>query len=251
MANETFTALLDGALRDEPGRPLITAYDEEGRARTELSVTTYANWVAKTANLFLDEYLLDPGDTVRITVSSHWLTPVFVGAALAAGLATTDDPDLPAALIVCGPDEVDDLTTASPILACSLTPFATRFTTTLPDGVDDYGLLWPGQSDAFVGPPAAPNAVAARSGDTMLTQADVVAHGHAEAARWIGTRVLTDANLVTAANQALLLGALAHKGSLVLIANPFDDLWPERYAAERPTDVRDTHAVSGTASATE
>ena len=68
MTADTFATLLGQALRHDPGRPLITAYDEHDGARTELSVTTYANWVAKTANLLVDEYLLDDTDTIRLAL---------------------------------------------------------------------------------------------------------------------------------------------------------------------------------------
>ena len=43
--------LLDEALRRDPARPLLTFYDDATGERTELSVATFANWVAKTANL--------------------------------------------------------------------------------------------------------------------------------------------------------------------------------------------------------
>ena len=55
------THLLDAALRRDPARPLITFYDDATDERTELSVTTFANWVAKTANLARDDLGLEPG----------------------------------------------------------------------------------------------------------------------------------------------------------------------------------------------
>jgi len=227
VTTETFAGLLDAALRHEPGRPLVTAYDEATGARTELSVTTYANWVAKTANLFLDEYLLDPGDTVRLDLPAHWLGPVFVGAAYLAGLSITEatDPDSDPELTVCGPEGLADRDTSTPVLACSLTPFATPFAEALPAGVDDYGKLWPGQSDVFTGMPPEPG-----SQSTLLAQG--------RSAVSAGARILTDANLAEPAHQALLVGALAGGGSLVLVAAPRDADWTTRYEAERPTEVR-------------
>ena len=50
----TFSALLATQLRHEPGRPLLTWYDERTGERVELSVTTYANWVAQTASLLVE-----------------------------------------------------------------------------------------------------------------------------------------------------------------------------------------------------
>ncbi|MFN4091190.1 MAG: TIGR03089 family protein, partial [Alphaproteobacteria bacterium] len=51
----TFAATLADRLAHDPGQPLITFYDEATGERVELSVTTYANWVAKTASLLVEE----------------------------------------------------------------------------------------------------------------------------------------------------------------------------------------------------
>src|SRR5262249_8331331 len=56
--------LLAQALARDPGRPLLTYYDDATGERAELSATTLANWVAKTANLLQDELALSPGDRV-------------------------------------------------------------------------------------------------------------------------------------------------------------------------------------------
>ena len=47
--------LLRSALAADPARPLVTFYDDATGERVELSVATFANWVAKTANLLQDE----------------------------------------------------------------------------------------------------------------------------------------------------------------------------------------------------
>ena len=73
-------------LRADPGRPLVTFYDDATGERTELSVTTYANWVAKTASLLVEELDLERGDRCRLDLPTHWLGPVFLGAAWTAGL---------------------------------------------------------------------------------------------------------------------------------------------------------------------
>ena len=46
----TFPTILERLLRGEAGRPFVTFYDHASGERTELSMTTYANWVAKTAS---------------------------------------------------------------------------------------------------------------------------------------------------------------------------------------------------------
>ena len=104
----TFPDLLAQRLQSDPGQPFLTAYDESTGERTELSVTTYANWVSKTANLLTDELGLDAGDTVLLDLPPHWLVPVFLGAAWSAGLSVTQTRQARHAVAVCGPDSVDD-----------------------------------------------------------------------------------------------------------------------------------------------
>ena len=51
----TFADVLARQLRADSSRPLITFYDDATGERVELSVTTYANWVAKVASLLVEE----------------------------------------------------------------------------------------------------------------------------------------------------------------------------------------------------
>jgi len=236
---DTFRTLLDTALRHQPGRPLITAYDEATGARTELSVTTYANWVAKTANLLTDEYLLDEGEVIRLALPVHWLGPVFVGAALLAGLGTTTDAGRSVALSVSGPAGVEN-PGSTPTLACSMTPFATPLGSNLPAGADDYGKLWPGQSDVYAGAAPRPDTPATLVNGEFVSQAELIATAARHSAA--GARILTDANLTEPFHQPLLLGALVAGGSVVSVAAPRDADWATRYAAERPTAVVDAAA---------
>jgi uncharacterized protein (TIGR03089 family) len=50
----TFSEVLTSQLRADAGRPLVTFYDDATGERVELSVTTYANWVAKVASLLVE-----------------------------------------------------------------------------------------------------------------------------------------------------------------------------------------------------
>ena len=53
----------------DPARPLLT-YDDRGTGeRVELSATTTANWVAKTANLLVDELDLEAGGRLQQTAA--------------------------------------------------------------------------------------------------------------------------------------------------------------------------------------
>ncbi|MFC0224342.1 TIGR03089 family protein, partial [Nocardioides zeicaulis] len=146
----TFAEVLAGQLRRDPGRPLLTFYDHATDERVELSVTTYANWVAKAAGLLVEECDLERGMSLRVDLPPHWLSPVFLGAAWTVGLrvTTSDEPDA----VVCGPDGLDRWAPRAPglpVLACSLRPLGVRFTEALPAGVIDVGVeIW-SQPDGF------------------------------------------------------------------------------------------------------
>src|SRR5919198_6355364 len=79
----------DRLLAASPSRPFVTYYDEASGERTELSVKSLANWVAKTHHLLGTELGLGVGDTAMIALPAHWISvPVLLGC-LTAGLAIT------------------------------------------------------------------------------------------------------------------------------------------------------------------
>ena len=80
--------LLTRELRRDGARPFITWYDPRTGGRIELSVTTTANWVAKTAGYLGDEIGLGPGDEVTVGTEPHWISAVLLLAAWAVGVAT-------------------------------------------------------------------------------------------------------------------------------------------------------------------
>jgi uncharacterized protein (TIGR03089 family) len=86
--------LLDVALRADPARPLLTYYDDATGERTELSVATFANWVAKSANLLRDDLDAEPGTTLALALPVHWQAAVVLQSAWALGLEVrTPAPD--------------------------------------------------------------------------------------------------------------------------------------------------------------
>ena len=116
------------------------------------SVATYANWVAKTASLLVEEHDLERGDALRVDLPLHWLRPVFLGAAWTAGLVVTRTATTPDA-VVCGPDGLERWAPCAadlPVLACSLLPMGVRFAEPLPPGVHDVGVEVWSQPDAFL-----------------------------------------------------------------------------------------------------
>ena len=145
----TFSEVLTRQLRSDAGRPFITFYDDATGERVELSVTTYANWVAKVSSLLVEEHDLGRGQTLCLDLPAHWLGPVFLGAAWTVGLVVDDgNPDA----VVCGPDGLGRWAPHAgeiPVLACSLLPLGVRFADELPPGVHDVGVdVW-SQPDAF------------------------------------------------------------------------------------------------------
>jgi uncharacterized protein (TIGR03089 family) len=67
-------------------KPLVTWYDDRRDERVELSYRTFDNWVAKTANLLVDELGAEPGDRVGVLVDDHWQAPIVLAACWRAGL---------------------------------------------------------------------------------------------------------------------------------------------------------------------
>jgi uncharacterized protein (TIGR03089 family) len=233
----TFPALVGERLRSDPGRPLITAYDDATGERTELSVTTYANWVSKTANLLTDELGLEAGDTLLLDLPPHWLVPVFLGAAWCTGVAVTVTPHVHVRhdLVVCGPETMTEHASASQVVACSLLPFAVRFNEPLPDGVQDFGLLWPAQGDVFIGSgPPSPDTVAWITLERPRTQSELI-----EAAVALrhqrGVRLLTDVHPAAQAGVPAFLAPLVSDGSVVLLRHATEATWSARREDERTT----------------
>lgn len=233
-------------VRADPGRPLVTYYghDADGAVldRTELSTTTYANWVAKVAGLLVDELDVERGATLVLDLPTHWLTPVFWGAAWAAGLAVrpaegaaTAGTPPGDAVVVCGPGSVaawaahaDDV----PVVATALTPLARRFAEPLPPGVHDLGVEVWSQPDAFAAydPPAGDDLAllepAATHTDLLTAAAAAAAAAGAQPTRRLLHGLRSPAAVREAA--ALLLGG----GSLVLVDDdaPAAPWWGDRRA---------------------
>jgi uncharacterized protein (TIGR03089 family) len=231
-----FAEVLASQLRRDPGRPLVTFYDDATGERVELSVTTYANWVAKTAGLMQDELDLTRGDKVRIDLPTHWLGPVWLGAAWSLGLTvTSSDADL----AVCGPATLTEYAdSGKPLVAISLRPLAGRFTDPLPTGVVDYGEVVFGQPDAFApyDPPSGDDP-AWEDPDATATQADLLDAAASAELALDGHRLLTDVNPCTRSGTATLLGPLQAGGGTIWVAHPDESRWDHRRESERATSV--------------
>ena len=129
-------------LRADPGRPLVTFYDDATGERTELSVTTYANWVAKAASLLAEELDLERGrPAARRPARRTGSAPVFLGAAWTVGPRVVSGPD-DADAVVCGPGRAGALggrAGGCPCWRARCCRWAGGSPTPLPDGVHDFG----------------------------------------------------------------------------------------------------------------
>jgi len=229
----TFSTLLASLLRTDPGRPLVTYYDHATGERVELSVTTYANWVAKASSLLADEHDLERGQGLHLDLPTHWLGPVFLGAAWTVGLVVTGPDDADA--VVCGPEGLATWAGRAadlPVLACSLLPMGVRFADPLPPGVHDVGVEVWSQPDAFTAwDPPGPEDLAMPG----VTQAEMWRTAAAGSLLTDGGRLLTEANPASPPGIASFSEPLARGGSVVLVSHADPERLEATYVAERAT----------------
>ncbi|MEC4018750.1 TIGR03089 family protein [Streptomyces sp. H27-D2] len=241
--DRTFADLLRSALAAEPARPLVTFYDDASGERVELSVATFANWVAKTANLLQGDLGAEPGDRLALLLPAHWQSAVWLLACSSTGVIADVGGDPAAAdLVVSGPDTLEAaLGCSGERVALSLRPLGVRFAQP-PAGFIDYAVEAPAQGDRFapyapVDPGAPALRVAGTDGD--LTAAQAVERARADAsARGLerGSRLLSGLSYDTWEGlSAGLLAPLAADGSVVLCRN-LDRLAPEGLDKRRESE---------------
>lgn len=219
---------LRSLLSGDPAQPLIT-YVGPGGERTELSVRTFENNVAKAANLLRDDADVTSASSVALLLPVHWQTAVWLGACAATGCAAwlDGDPVDPSCDVsVTGPERLDG-PRAPLALATSLHPFGMPFRTPLPAGLLDAAVEVRAHADSFTAYDDVPGDAAwIRSGDRTWTQTAALAEA-ADIAGSVGLaaggRLLCDVTTARDAVLAMLAVPLAVAGSVVLLADPEAD----------------------------
>lgn len=235
-------AALAARLRSDPARPMLTYYDDATGERTELSATTLDNWVAKTANMIVDELGLVPGDTAGIDLPAHWQTAAVLLACWSAGLSVEFPgsggllpPGLAAVFVAerpaagpAGAQSADTAThpVAGDVVALSLRPFGAPLAHPVP-GVVDYAAEVAAHGDRF-GPPVTSPAQGAL---VRLAAAIAASRGLGPADRLLATAAHADARGVL----GWLLVPLVAGASVVLCRNSGPDALARRVATERVT----------------
>ena len=244
---DTPAGLLTSAVRREPAAPLLTYYDDTTGERIELSATTFANWVAKSANLLQNEFDVGPGSTVAVALPVHWQTAAVLLAIWSCGATVLDtaaedegrldDVDV----VIAAEDRLHSLEehAVAELLGLSLHPLGMGMVG-YAGPARDFALEVRAHGDVFFplqdADPAAPGLIL---GGLSLTIGGLV-----ETARELtgrlgmveGDRVLVDERTAEEAGPvAWLLAPLAAGASLVLCRQPIPGTLPHRAETERVT----------------
>jgi uncharacterized protein (TIGR03089 family) len=153
--------LLRALLDDDPGRPRLTWYGPDGE-RIELSAKVLDNWVAKTANLLVDELDAGPGTRVAIALPPHWRTAAWLLAAWSTGACVVPVPrgrhaaEIPVippdadVLVACDRAVLDRSPARARQVAVALPSLATSFGPELPPAAVDAAVDIRSYGDVFV-----------------------------------------------------------------------------------------------------
>lgn len=161
-------ALVRALATGDPTRPRLTWYGPDGE-RIELSGKVLDNWVAKTANLLVDELDAGPGSLVAVDLPAHWRAAVWLLGCWTAGcgvllvdpaagppaaddVPATDDAEV-AVWVTDRPDSAAARAAragGAELVAVALPALARGFGPGLPDGALDAAIEVRNQGDVFV-----------------------------------------------------------------------------------------------------
>ncbi|MEV4479234.1 TIGR03089 family protein [Micromonospora coxensis] len=223
---ENIARVFADAIATDPTRPLLTWYDDATGERTELSGATLANWVAKTANLLVDELALAPGDSAAVLLPPHWQTAAVLLGCWSAKLTVADAPgDVDVLFAAASRVAEADAWSAGERYALALDPFALPMRQ-VPPGFADFVSEVRGHGDHFT-----PRQQGGEADAALLSQAATRA---AELCLTPGDRVLIDAGRYPDPVD-WLLAPLSAGASLVVCANLDASRLDSRTATEKVT----------------
>ncbi|MBL0885884.1 TIGR03089 family protein [Myceligenerans indicum] len=212
-------------LQSDPGRPRLTWYGDDGE-RIELSGAVLANWVAKTTNLLVEEYDVQPGSMVGVNLPVHWRTVTWALASWRVGATVVlldGAPEDPAAgnLDVVVTDSPDSWTGSSAdLVVVSLPMLARRYDGDLPPGAVDAAAAVMTYADQIIYAPEPDPGRPALTGSGVAGAAGNAVVGHdelvPEAGPEEGVRTLVDGRGRAADVLRQLLRVWAAAGSVVL-----------------------------------
>ncbi|MEU5907635.1 TIGR03089 family protein [Micromonospora sp. NPDC047527] len=214
------------AIATDPTRPLLTWYDDASGDRTELSGATLANWVAKTANLLVDEVGLAPGALAGVLLPPHWQTAAVLLGCWSAKLSVIDTPGTVDVLFAAA-DRLDEAQSwsADERYALGLSPLAAPLRQ-VPPGFADYVVEVRAHGDHFTPQPGP-----GPSDGHLLARAEARA---TELGIEPGARILVDATRYPDPVD-WLLAPLTRAATVVLCANPNPANLPTRQSTEKIT----------------
>ena len=249
--------LLRRLMDDDPGRPRLTWYGPDGE-RIELSAKVLDNWVAKTANLLVEEFDAGPGSRIALAMPAHWRTATWLLATWALGACAVVLPDRPRpadvadadVLVSDRPEPLTAVGSAVPTVAVALGGLAVAYGPELPVTALDAAIEVRSRGDVFVplvrpvpGDPAfAPAGCEAIDHGRLIEAAGAAADDDGLGER---PRLLTDAGPSYAVRG--LLAPLVRLGSVVLLPRLPGEGEPELdrlREQEQVTHVLRTHTSS-------
>jgi uncharacterized protein (TIGR03089 family) len=227
-------------------KPFVTWYDDHRDQRVELSYRTFGNWVAKTANLLVDELGAGPGDRVGAILADHWQTPIVMAACWRAGtqLVVIDpaSPDRPTPSLVAAFVREEFLAATEAMLGETVVVALTA--DLLGRGEHDLGKalsfsrLVPSMGDEFDGG-SDPGGDALTAGGEAATMGGLLERAAALAGRTAlgeGDRLLSGRSLLTVDGAvAGLLAPFTRGAGVVLVAGLDPARFWKRVADERVT----------------
>jgi uncharacterized protein (TIGR03089 family) len=240
--------LLAAALRRDAAAPLVTFYDDETGERVELSATTLANWVAKTANLLQDEFDVSTGSLVAVSLPVHWQTAAVLLATWSCGAAVLetaaeDEGALSGVDVVLAEQSrlhpLEEVVDGDLLVGLSLHPLGQGMTDYV-GPARDFAAEVRVHGDAFfpIAPPdpAAPGLVAGGLNLTLGELGGAAAELAGRLGMTAGDRLLVDEQVAAETGPVTwLLAPLAAGASIVLCRHARPEGLASRAASERVT----------------